>query len=281
MSTLVVTGYASLDYVMGLSGQIAGDRTTIADHRDPDAWPRLGGCPAYVAMAAANAGETAYAVTWIGGGADGKFYTNQLYDNDVRIDGVAMLDGRPTPSAVLAYQADGTCACLFDPALAGEERLNQAQRDLIRASTHLCISVGPPHLMQEILSLRPDGARLYCVLKSDLNCFTPAVLEALSPQADVIFCNASERSLIGKVGSSAIVVETNGPNGVRVCGQGIDTVVPVSAVDARDTTGAGDTLAGAYIAAEMSGQTNPVAAATTGIEEVAALLRQRLSRRRL
>ena len=279
MNALVVTGYASLDYVIGLSGQIAGDRTTLVEHRDPDAWPRLGGCPAYVAKAAVNAGQTAYAVSWVGGTDEGKSYTTKLYEADVGIDGVAMLEGKPTPSAVLAYQADGSCACLFDPALAGEERLKEAQRNLIRSSTHLCISVGPPHLMEEILSLRPANARLYWVLKADLNCFTPTIRKALSPQADVVFCNASERSLIGDVSDTAIIVETRGTDGVRVSGQGLDELVPVAAVEAQDTTGAGDTLAGTFIAAEMSGETDPAAAAAAGIESVAALLRHRLSRR--
>ena len=43
MKQLVVTGYASLDYAVGLAGQAVADSTTLIASRDVTAWPRAGG----------------------------------------------------------------------------------------------------------------------------------------------------------------------------------------------------------------------------------------------
>ena len=46
----------------------------------------------------------------------------------------------------------------------------------------------------------------------------------------------------------------------------------------RDTTGAGDTLAGGYIAAEMAGTSDAMQAAASGLAAVRTMLEQRLER---
>ena len=59
MTALVITGYASLDYSIAVSGKIRRDQTTRISSRDPQAWPRLGGSPAYVGAAALAGGMDA------------------------------------------------------------------------------------------------------------------------------------------------------------------------------------------------------------------------------
>jgi ribokinase len=51
MSGIGITGYASLDHVIVLDGDIRPGRTTTILSRPEKAWPRLGGGPAYVAQA--------------------------------------------------------------------------------------------------------------------------------------------------------------------------------------------------------------------------------------
>ena len=278
MSELAVTGYASLDYPVGLSGQIAGDQTTLIDHRDAAAWPRVGGCPAYVALAVVAQHQTVSPITWVGSGAESDGFVAMLRHAGIGTRGIARLPSQRTPTAILAYQADGSCACLFDPVFSGEEELTKAQRALIGAASHLCISVGPPQLIGAILENRTPDARLYWLVKNDTHCFTTDIREELSSCADVIFCNGSERNLVADVAPGTIIVETRGTNGIVVEQDGAARSLPVDALPARDTTGAGDTLAGGYIAAEMSGTTDAIEAAARGLEAVRSMLQQRLER---
>lgn len=277
MSVLAVTGYASVDYAISLSGQAKGDHTTLIGYRDRVHWPRLGGCPAYVASAVAAQDQLVFPISWIGNDRHADIYLDGLASANIGDDGIARLD-RPSPMAILAYQADGSCACLFDPAFAGEEKLTARQGELIGSASHLCITVGPPHLMDAILARRSPEARLYWICKNDSHCFTPTVRELLSAQADVIFCSRAERTLIGATGRSAIIIETNGPYGVSVDrGDRIDKL-DVAPIEVRDATGAGDTFAGGYIAAELAGADDPVEAVRAGMASVTILLEQRSAR---
>ena len=280
MTRLAITGYASLDYPVRLAGMVEPDRTTRIAARSPAAWPRAGGCPAYAARAAARAGADAAPVTWIGGGPEGAIYLDRL-GADVRRDGIAQLAVDRSPSALLVYQADGSCACLYDPAFAGQERLTDAQAACIASASHLAVSVGPPHLLGRILSLQAPGARLYWMAKDDPAAFPPAMAAELARTADVVFCNRAERALVGP--TPALVVETRGPAGAVLWrGERAEPFAAAPAgtsTDGIDTTGAGDTLAGAFIAFEMlAGFAAPEDAARAlraGLAAAASLLQGR------
>ncbi len=276
MTFLAATGYASVDYVVGLAGQIAGDQTTLISRRDSNGWPRAGGCPAYVASAAARAGQKACAVCWVGDDEAGKGYKRELMSNGVGIEGIATMPGRPSPTAILAYQPDRSCACLFDPALSGEEALNAQQRKILREASHICITVGPPHLIREILSSRTGRSRLYWVLKRDLHAYPSDLRDAISGQADVIFCNESERDLIGRISKNTIIVQTRGENRIVVRIGDQESGIRITPLKAQDTTGAGDTLAGGFIAAEMAAVADPAQALRLGIRSARNLLVERM-----
>lgn len=280
MTRLAVTGYASLDYAFCLAGQIAGDRTTLIEHRNADSWPRIGGCAAYVAMAVAASGREVYPISWVGSDDAGSIYVDRLALASASTAGVARMEGQSSPMSVLAYQADGTCACLFDPAFSGKEALNSSQREIVAASTHLCISVGPPHLMNDILSCRAKGVRLYWILKNDTHCYTPEIRKRLSREAQVIFCSRSERSLIDGDASEAVIVETRGADGVALEWRGKSTIIAVDKIQIRDATGAGDSFAGGFIAAEMSGTDDLNAAVHAGIASARKMLEQRSAEQR-
>ncbi len=278
MSHLVVTGYASLDYAVGLAGQAIGDRTTLIASRDTGAWPRAGGCPTYVAAAAVRAGQRATPIMWAGSGEEGALFTRAVAAQGLPTEGIGTMPSPRSPTALMVYQADGSCICLYDPALNGSERLTETQKALIAGASHLCISVGPPHLMVPILDACPPGARLYWAVKNDPDAFPAALRARLAERADVIFCSASERVLVPA--TDALVVETRGAASVAVTEGGTTKELPVERVETRDTTGAGDTFAGGFIAAEMSGATS-LAAAQAGISAAAALLQAREGRKDL
>lgn len=275
MSHLAVTGYASLDYALALSGQIAGDRTTLIEHRDAENWPRIGGCPAYLAMAAARQGVKASPVSWIGADDLGRIYLEGLTKAGVGTEGVERLDEPKSPMSVLAYQADGSCACLFDPAFSGREALSDRQREVIATASHLCVSVGPSQILEPVLACRAVNARLYWVLKNDAHAFPDALARRLSAEADVIFCSRSERPMIGVTAKGVVIVETRGAAEIHIEAGTKRTVLQVEPVSVHDTTGAGDSFAGGFIAAQMAGKTDPEAAARAGAKAARAMLQER------
>jgi len=276
MTRLAVSGFASLDYPLSLDGFAKADTTTLIARRSPAAWPRLGGCPAFVATAAARAGAHASPVTWVGADADGERYRQQLEVAGVDVSAVATVAAERSPVAVLAYQKDGSCICLYDPAFPGRERLTEQQRAVLCEADHLCITVGPPHLTEEILSARRADARLYWGVKNDPASFPLALRRRLSKEADVIFCNRAERALLTEdLPAETVVVETRGAAEVVVEASGKRSSLAVTPLGVNDTTGAGDTFAGGYIAAVMAGEDDPVMAAKAGIASVRELLSAR------
>ena len=277
MTSLAVTGYASVDYAFGLSGQIEGDHTTLINSRDCDNWPRIGGCPAYVAMAVSAQEQEALPVTWVGKDNHARIYLDSLARSRICTDGVMQV-GHNSPMAILAYQQDGTCACLFDPAFSGKEDLTTQQKKVIGAASHLCITVGPPHLMEAVLTSRSPSARLYWICKNDAHSFTSEIRTSLSEQADVIFCSGSERDLVGETSQHVTIVETQGSKGVTITKGDLQETIGVEPIVVRDTTGAGDTFAGGYIAAEMAGISDSVKAAQTGLESAKFMLQARSAR---
>lgn len=279
MTSLAVSGYASIDYVVGLADRIVGDRTALITSRDPAYWPRAGGCPTYVAAAAVDAGAEAHAISWVGDDKLGKMFIREVAAKGIGINGIGIMEGCHSPVAILAHQPDRSCACLFDPALTDEERLDESQERILQEASHLCISVGPPHLADAILRLGSGRVRLYWVLKGDCHAFPPVLCEELSGRADVIFCNAAERDLIGRTRRGTIIVQTGGDEGVVIETEGRCETMEVERLEIADTTGAGDTLAGGFIAAEMASNASPAEALRKGLSSVHRLLSSRLPMR--
>ena len=266
---LVVTGYASLDHVMYLEGPSGAERTTRGVRT---AWPRAGGCPSYIAGVASQADLKAAPLMWVGDDLLGDWFRSELQRCGVLTEGVVQISGARSPVAMLTYDSDGACTCLYDPGAPGEEILTDSQKRLIGHASHLCVSVGPPQVTEDILSARAPNARLYWAMKDDAQSFTPEICAALSASTDVVFCNRAERAMV--TATSAIVVETRGAEGVSVTIDGTETLLTVSPAKCRDMTGSGDSFAGGFIAAEMSGAT-PVEAAQAGIAAANRLLTQR------
>ena len=63
---IVVSGYATLDYVVQLSGPFHGTGTAIGELGFSGAWPRAGGAALYASRRIAAAGHRAFLLTWIG-----------------------------------------------------------------------------------------------------------------------------------------------------------------------------------------------------------------------
>ena len=261
MTELVVTGYASMDYVVALNGFVQVDKTTLVSHRDSTAWPRLGGCVSYVSVAAALAGHRVTPISWVGSDRDADAFRDGLNKLNISTAGIHTQSDSASPVAMLIYQADGSCSCLFDRAFSGTEILAPTQLDAIGHADHLCLTAGPGHLMDPILNARKPSAKLYWVLKNDVSCFTPQICERLASEADVIFGNRAESHMIdGLTSQSTTIVTTNGIAGVDIYTGGLHIETKVNYVKTNDPTGAGDTFAGSYIGALIGGATQKQAA---------------------
>ena len=276
MTELVVTGYASMDYVVALNGFVQGDKTTLVSHRDSTAWPRLGGCVSYVAVAAARAGHRVTPISWVGSDRDADAFRDALNKLHISIAGIHTQWDSASPVSMLVYQADGSCSCLFDRAFSGTEILAPTQLDAIGRADHLCMTAGPGHLMEPILNARKPSAKLYWVLKNDAYCFTPQICERLASEADVIFGNRAESHMIdGLTAPSTTIVTTNGPAGVDIYTGGLHIETTGNYVETHDPTGAGDTFAGGYIGALIGGETTHKQAAKIAANSVTQLLMSR------
>jgi ribokinase len=277
MAKVVVAGYATLDYVVRVEGNFSGRGTLTMRQGAQDAWPRAGGAALYAGRALAAAGVVVAPLAWIGDDVDGAAYRQACLLGGLNLDGLAVAIGAPSIRCLLIYNADGTYGCLLRP---GPAVLTDAQLVLAAEADWLVISAGPPEVAGRLLDALAPGARLAWIAKDDPVCFPADLAGRLAGRADVIFCNAGERSWLeaGRWGprpASQQLFETRGAQGVIVEGPDGEFHQAVRAMDVDDATGAGDTFAGAALAMLIQGR-SAQEATRAGIKAAGALLASRL-----
>lgn len=275
---IIVTGYASLDHVAVLDGPPRPGRTTTILQRPADAWPRLGGAPAYVASALVASGTgDIYPVTWVGDDTGGETYRGQLAERGIPTAGLAVIEGARTPVAVLAYEPDGGCLCLYDPGMPAGLTLSDGQGMLVARADWVCVTVGPPEGTAAVLEkLRPE-AKLAWVVKHDPRALSARLAQELAQRADLICCSRAERAFVDDMLPAAprrgqILIETQGGEGAALTRDGVTNFVPATAIAVSDPTGAGDSFAGGVLAALAGGSTDPADILQAGHRAAAALL---------
>ncbi|HKU99611.1 MAG TPA: carbohydrate kinase family protein [Vineibacter sp.] len=283
MTRIAITGYASLDHVAVLDGTPRAGRTTTIVSRPTDAWPRLGGSPAYVAAALVDSGiSDALPVSWIGDDEPGRSYQAQLEARGVATDGLHVVAGARTPVAVLAYEPDGGCICLYHPGMPPGLSLADRQRTLIAHADWVCVTIGPPEATDAVLdAMRPD-ARLAWIVKGDPRAMSAARAARLAARADLICHSHAEGSFLAEIlgdgghqRQDQVRIETRGAGGAALTRGGRTTAVATTPVTMRDPTGAGDTFAGGVLAALAQGQSDPTAIVDAGHRAARRLLEAR------
>lgn len=268
MARVAVAGFATIDYVVRVEGDFTGRGTRLMREA---AWPRAGGAALYASAALNKAGVTAAPLTWIGDDADGDAYRAACGSSD----GVAVMPGAPSTRCLLIYNADGSYGCLLRP---GPAALTESQLRLAAKAEWLVVAAGPPAITARLLDV--EGPRLAWIAKDDPACFPPELVARLTARAEAMFCNAGERAWLeaGRTGlapAGQILFETRGAEGVRVeAGEVFD--LPVKPLSVEDATGAGDTFAGATLAALIA-DNPPAVSAEAGIAAAGALLALRRS----
>jgi ribokinase len=276
---VALVGYASVDHPMQLAGQFRSHWTTPIRHRGSGPWPRPGGCHFYAGMPVARTGADTALVTWIGDDALGEQYRGHCVAQGMSDAGMAIVESGNTPLCFLVYEDDGACACLIDFGLAGREEVTQAQAAVLAAADFVCMTVAPPRAAEQALSLTRPDAIIAWVTKNDPASFPTQFRAALAQRARYIFCNARELAWVDEAldgdRGDRIIIQTNGAEQVLVHERTSTTAITVQPIDARDTTGAGDTLAGGTLAALIAGETDIRRAVEAGVSAAADLLRPR------
>ncbi len=283
MKNAITSGYASLDFAVGLDGHYKVGHTTIINDRSSQPWPHPGGCALYASIPIAAAGHRSQVLTWIGNDHHGEIYTKEATDRRVDTSAIAVVEGGATPVCMLIYEADGNCSCLFDPGFIGQEQLSATQQEAVRKTDLLCITVGPPQIGERLVERINVDATVAWVAKNDDLSFPTSLRKALGMRADYIFCNPTERGTVnealkGRNRPAPVIVATNGTNEVAIeqGGQPLG-LLSVSSLKVINTTGAGDTLAGGTLAALLSGEIAMTVAVQKGIDAAYQLLLPRSS----
>ena len=258
----------------------AGRTTTILD-RPQHAWPRLGGSPAYVAAAlVANGVPDAVPVSWIGADEAGEDYRRQLAQRHIPVEGIAVVDGARTPIAILAYEPEGGCVCLYHPGMPKTLALTSVQEDLIAAADWVCVTIGPPAAAEAVLATIGDQAKLAWIVKHDPRAMSLDLATRIAERADLIFCSKAEASLpSGRarccLAATSPAISSSKPMADLApssrAGEG-ERFVAAVAMSVSDPTGAGDTFAGGVLAAIAKGETDPTAIVEAGHRAARMLL---------
>lgn len=276
MGTVVICGYATVDYVVQAAGRFDGQGTLAMRTPADGDWPRPGGAVLYAGRQMAAAGHRVHALTWTGDDADGRHYRQAVTAAGMQAAGVAILADAVTTRCLLIYDPDGNHGCLLR---AGDAALMDGQRAVLAGADLLVLTAGPADAARALLAGLAPTARLAWIVKPDPACFPPDLARAIAARADWLFCNASERAWTESCRTAdrhgQILFETRGGDGVRVEGAGAATLLPVQPLTVTDPTGAGDSFAGATLSALLDGL-SPQTAARRGIDAAAGLLRQRL-----
>lgn len=279
---VVVSGYATLDYVVHADAQFQGTGTVTGKFGVSGAWPRAGGAALYASRRIANAGLRAHALTWVGDDEDGTRYLGACRDAGILADAVNREANATTARCILAYYPDGDFGCLLDVGSNGQASLTAGQRTVLTGADHLCIAAGPPRAAKAILDVYPPDRPVSWIAKLDRHAFPSELCRQLAQRADIVFCNSGEREFInaaytGGRPAQQIIIETLGSDGVLIDAPNGKRRIPTTSIDAHDTTGAGDTLAGEVIAQILGGVTTIDDAVLCGMAAARDMLARRLT----
>ena len=236
---------------LGVIGNISRDHVSYPTGRG--AW-LLGGAALHVALAATGAGLPAAPASVIG--TDLGWVTSDPRLADLDMSDVAVVPG-PSCAFGLFYDRDGTLTHI-NASFGVSQRLTAHALSLLdsRPSWHVCCR--RPLDAQPILSYltsagTPFSADFHVASAADL---MPAVRATLS-RATTVFVNAAEFAVLSRAADARdlpLVVISDGPRPAVSMRQGrvTATVVP-PAMAVAEVTGAGDTLAGTFLAAAADG----------------------------
>lgn len=250
------------------------------DGHTPFSGPWASGAPAIAAYSAGMLGAPTHLVAGIGGDENGGIIRSRLQAAGVNCHESRAGHLGPTAAAWITYYPDGHRE--FDFRVEGTAATSVMEADLAdlpEAASWLHLSgsallFGEPLASSVMSALRrahDAGATVSIDPNVRTEALTPpaaALLAEVLELAQVIFPSRGELEALGLsvadlTRNGSIVCATDGAQGAHLHTLERTLDIPASPADPVDTDGAGDTFAGGYIAAAMTGAT-PVEAARAG-----------------
>ncbi|MDR2374599.1 MAG: PfkB family carbohydrate kinase [Bifidobacteriaceae bacterium] len=251
---------------------VAFERVRGPDGRVASRGPHASGAPAIFAYVAASLGTPTAFVGGVGDDAHGRFFKAELARSGADRAAVHTHPEAPTATVVIHYDPAGERS--FDFALAGSAAARLAEPALgaypERAAWFHCsgsaLQVGDElagTVMAALGRAKAAGARVSLDPNIRQELLTPpgvALLREFLAVSDVVFPSEGELEVLGVearelLARGALVVETFAAEGAQARRGDAVWRQPALADPASvvDTDGAGDTFAGAFVAAAMAG----------------------------
>jgi sugar/nucleoside kinase (ribokinase family) len=195
----------------------------------------------------------------------------------IDMEGVTVLPGA-SATFVIDQRGDGSLSFSSDLGVAAEPRFDLFPESYFRAR-HVHLGTAPPHQQLAWLKfLRDKGcqARVSADMFEPFVAAEPGACRAICDRADLVFLNEAEyRGLYGpRPHPSRPTVLKRGPAGAEFLAESIRHRIPARQVREVDPIGAGEILAGSFLALRARGLTEDraltysVAAATRSVTEL-------------
>jgi ribokinase len=242
MSRVAVVGSVNMDVVFDVATLPQPGETVLgsAVRSVP------GGKGGNQAIAAARAGAEVQLVAAIGADTNGHQLRKHLADNGIGLDGLITLPG-PSGTAAIVVDANGENMIVVAPGTNGHLTLDSRRlRDLVSAADVVLVQLEIPLATALVAARQARAAGATVIVNASPAGGDPGSLADLAAATDVVIVNESEvREWEWPVPHLVI---TRGRRGATYVGGDQEFEVPAPAVEAVDTTGAGDVFAGVLAA---------------------------------
>lgn len=211
-----------------------------------------GGMAANVAVAIQHLGGRSRLIGRVGGDDEGQGLVAYLSRRGVDVDHVTIIPGERTFQCLIFVAPGGERALVRMPSALIVPTVADIGSGSLAGCRHVHITFAEPAVAMHVIELaRRLGISLSIDLeKADLPP-DPGILGQLIAGCDVMFLNRRAREELDRRGAlldyAGAVVTTLGANGARFERRGVSMTSPGCKVDTRDTTGAGDAFAGAFL----------------------------------
>lgn len=264
---LIVLGTVNRDHVIFVDHHPLPGETILGHSYETG----TGGKGSNQAVAAARAGASVMFVTAVGDDSAGAEMLADLEAKGVDVSRAAVMDSMPSGVALITVSADGENSIIVAPgasALLDPIRVNESIADIAGARSVVLTQLELPLAVVEsaCLAAHRAGSRIVLNLSP-----IATVSEALLETCDPLIVNAGEAAALTHAACDSIeeahdtadalatrcgsVVITLGAKGAVVADSSPARHFPAHKVQVIDTTGAGDSFAGALAAALVSGTT--------------------------
>jgi ribokinase len=210
-----------------------------------------GGKGANQAVAAARAGAQVQFVGAVGDDSAAAALREHLTANGVGTEGLITSPG-PSGSAAVVVDSAGENLIVVAPGANGRLKLESAtQRALIADCDVLLLQLEIPVATATVAARQAHSAEVTVIVNASPSGGDPAELAELAEATDVVVVNESEAAQWVWPVKHRVV--TRGARGASYSGSGAERTVMPPAVEAVDTSGAGDVFAGVLAAGWTAG----------------------------